>query len=93
MSIDNVYITNHVKLEILNICGLSDIKPYNLNGLTSLFTLGFSTKPQCKQLEGKLQEIAAEYKTGKFVKPDTISSDFTVNQCVELIITSTALTL
>lgn len=91
MSIDKVYITNHVKLEILNICGLSSIKPYNLNGLTSLFTLGFNTKPKCKQLEGKLQEIAAEYNTGKLIRPDTISSDFTINQCVELIMTNTAL--
>jgi hypothetical protein len=90
MSMEKVYITNHVKSEILNICGLSNIRPYNLNGFTSLFTLGFSTTPQCKLLEGKLQEIAAQYNTGKYVIPDTISSDFTVNECVELIMTKTA---
>jgi hypothetical protein len=83
---DKIYITNHVKLEILNICGLSNLKPYNLNGFTSLFTLGFCTLPQYKLLEDKLQEIAAQYNTGKSVIPDTISSDFTVNECVKLII-------
>ena len=86
---DKVYITNHVKLEILNICGLSGIRPYNLNGFTPLFTLGFSTMPQCKLLEEKLQEIAAQYNTGKSITPDTISFYFTVNECVELIMINT----
>lgn len=37
-------------------------------------------------LEGRLQSIAAYYETGRKIVPDTISTDFTVNQCIELII-------
>ncbi len=80
-----IHITNHVKLEILNTCGLTTMKPYNLNGYTTLFTLGFNTKTQYEILEDKLQSIAAYYKTGKTIIPNTISADFTINQCIELI--------
>jgi hypothetical protein len=83
---EKIYITNHVKSEILNICGLPALRPYNLNGLTSLFNLGINNKIDCITLEGKLRLIAAQYETGRNVMPDTISTDFTVNQCVELIV-------
>jgi hypothetical protein len=82
---DKIYITNHVKLEILTVSGLSTTQPYNLNGFTSLYTLGYNNMPHCKLLEERLQIIAAQYNTGKSIKPDTISADFTVNQCVELV--------
>jgi hypothetical protein len=82
---DKIYITNHVKLEILNICGISTVQPYNLNGYTALFTLGFSKASHCKMLESKLQEIAVQYNTGKSIIPNSISSNLTVNQCVELV--------
>lgn len=83
---NKIYITNHVKSEILSICGLPPIRPYNLNGFTSLFTLGINSKNACNMLEGRLQSIAAYYETGRKIVPDTISTDFTVNQCIELII-------
>lgn len=82
---DKIYITNHVKLEILNICGISTIQPYNLNGYTALFALGFSSTSHCKILENKLQEIALQYNTGKSITPNSISTNLTVNQCVELV--------
>lgn len=85
---DKIYITNHVKSEILNICGLPAVRPYNLNGFTPLFTLGINNKISCKILESKLRLIAAQYETGKNIAPDTISTDFTVNQCVELVMSS-----
>jgi hypothetical protein len=82
---DKIYITNHVKLEILNICGISTVQPYNLNGHTALFTLGFSKVSLCKILESRLQEIALQYDTGKSIIPNSISPNFTVNQCIELV--------
>ncbi|MFD2871522.1 hypothetical protein ACFS5N_03510 [Mucilaginibacter ximonensis] len=82
---NKIYITNHVKSEILSICGLPAIKPYNLNGFTSLSTLGINSKNACSMLESKLQTIAMHYETGTKILPDTISSDFTVNQCVKLV--------
>lgn len=86
MFMDKVYITNQVKQEILDICGLTDMKPYNLNGLTSLFTLGCNTRPKCRLVANKLQEIAVQYNTGRLVEADTISADLTVNECVSLIL-------
>ena len=83
---DKVYITNHVKSEILNICGLPTIRPYNLNGFASLFSLGINNNADCEKLEGKLQSIAFQYETGKMISPNTISKDFTVNQCIKLVL-------
>jgi hypothetical protein len=82
---DKIYITNHVKLEILNICGISTVRPYNLNGYTALFTLGLSNASHCKILESRLQEIALQYDTGKSIIPNSILPNFTVNQCIELV--------
>lgn len=87
---EKVYITNHVKLEIVNICGLTDVKPYNLNGYTSLLALGCNTLIKCKLLENRLQEIASQYNTGRMVEPNVISSNLTVNECVNLILKNTA---
>jgi hypothetical protein len=82
---NKIYITNHVKLEILNTCGLATMKPYNLNGSITLLTLGFNTEQQYEILENKLRSIAVYYNTGKKIIPNTISADFTINQCVELV--------
>ncbi|MDB5030597.1 hypothetical protein [Mucilaginibacter sp.] len=82
---EKIYITNQVKLEILNIGGLASTQPYNLNGFTPLFTLGYSNFPHCKILEDRLQSIAIQYNTGKLILPDSISEDLTVKQCIELV--------
>jgi hypothetical protein len=83
---DKIYLNNHIKLEILNICGLSNIKSYDLAGSTILHTLGYNDNAHCKLLEQKLQEIALYYNTGKLIGIGVISNKFTVSQCVQLIL-------
>lgn len=84
---DKIFMCNQVKLEILNICGLPTAKSYNLEGDTPLFTLGYaSNNAYCRALENKLRAIAAQYQTGKQILLGTISKDFTVNQCIKLVL-------
>jgi hypothetical protein len=83
---DKIYLSNHIKLEILNICGRSTTKSYNLEGNTPLFTLGYDNKMHCKVLEDRLQTLATYYKTGKSIPSGVISKDLTVSQCIQLVL-------
>lgn len=83
---DKVFISNHIKLEILAICGLPAIKPYNLAGDTPLYTLNYCNNDDfCRLLEKKLQDIAIIYNTGKIISPGDISKEYTVNDCIKLV--------
>ena len=84
---DKIYLCNHVKLEILNICGLSTNRSYNLDGSISLVSLGYDDKTRCKLLEDRLRVIAKHYNTGKSISSGIISNNFTVNQCIKLVLT------
>jgi len=87
--IDKVFISNHIKLEILKICGLSQIKPYNLQGETQLAILNISDKEVfCREIEKSLQEIASIYQTGRIITEGDVSKEFTINQCIRLVFTS-----
>ncbi|HTH83282.1 MAG TPA: hypothetical protein VL490_10125 [Mucilaginibacter sp.] len=83
---DKIYLSNHIKLEILSICGQSTSKSYNLEGNTPLFTLGYDDTPHCKMLEKKLQMLATYYKTGKSIPSGVISKNLTVSQCIQLVL-------
>jgi hypothetical protein len=84
---DKIYLSNHIKLEILNICGLPSARSYNLAGTTPLYTLGFENKQHCRQLEEKLQAMSIDYNTGRSIGAGVISKELTVSQCIQLIIT------
>jgi len=81
---DKIFISNEIKAEILRICGISLIKPYNLAGSTTLSKLN-KNEIFCRELETQLQEIATKYQTGKTISPGEISNDYTVNQCIKLV--------
>lgn len=84
---DKIFICNQVKLEILNISGLLTTKPYNLEGGTPLFNLGYTDNDRhCRTLEYKLQAIAAQYQTGRQILAGSISKNFTVNECIKLVL-------
>jgi hypothetical protein len=84
---DKIYLCNHIKLEILSICGLSTARSYNLEGHTPLFALGYDDKTHCKVLENRLQVLATHYNTGRLISSGSISRDFTVSQCIQLVLT------
>lgn len=81
---DKIFISNEIKAEILRICGISVIKPYNLAGATPLFKLN-KNEIFCRELEMQLQHIATKYQTGKTILQGEISHDYTVNQCIKLV--------
>jgi len=81
---DKIFISNEIKAEILRICGISVIKPYNLAGGTPLNKLN-KNDIFCRELEIQLQHIATKYQTGKVISKGDISHDYTVNQCIKLV--------
>ena len=83
---DKIYMSNQIKLEILNICGHPTVGSYNLDGKTALAVLGYHSQIHFKMLEDKLQTLATYYNTGKIITPGVISKDFTVNECIRLIL-------
>ncbi|MEO7214626.1 hypothetical protein [Mucilaginibacter sp.] len=84
---DIVYISNQVKHDILTICGKPATKPYNLLTDTLLHSMGYDDDGElCRKLENKLQMVAEEYKTGRSISYGVISKNFTVRQCIELVI-------
>ena len=83
---NKIYLSNHIKLEILNICGLPTARSYNLEGNTHLYTLGYEDSTHCKQLEDKLKVIAADYRPDQHIKIGNISKEFTVSDCIQLVL-------
>jgi hypothetical protein len=84
---DKIFISNQIKLEILKICGLPESKPYNLSGQITLERLKHDQDGTlCRALEQKLQEIAADYKTGKVILQGDITSESSVSQCIRLVL-------
>jgi hypothetical protein len=84
---DIIFISNQIKYDILNILGLPAEQCYNLQGTTSLYSIGYGeSEDLCRKLESKLQSIANEYKTGKAILNGYISKDTTVRQCIQLVI-------
>ena len=84
---DIIFISNQVKYDILNICGLPAEQSYNLLGNTPLHLIGYGQdKTLCRKLENKLQLIANEYNTGREISYGTVSEHLTVRQCIQLVI-------
>ena len=84
---DKIFISNQIKLEILKICGLPVVKPYNLPGQTTLDILKQdSDGTLCRTLESKLQEIASSYNTGKIITQGAVTAVSSVNYCIKLVL-------
>jgi hypothetical protein len=83
---DIVYISNQIKYDILTICGRPAAKAYNLLTDTPLHSMGYDDGELCRRLENKLQMVAEEYQTGRSISQGAISKNFTVRQCIELVI-------
>jgi hypothetical protein len=84
---DKIFISNQIKLEILKICGLPVIKPYNLSGQATLGLLKpDNDSTHCRVLEQKLQEIAQSYNTGKVIARGDVTASSSVNHCIKLVI-------
>ena len=82
---NKIHLSNHIKLEILNICGLPTARSYNLECNTHLYTLGFEDHIHCKQLEDKLKVIAADYDPERAINIGNISKEFTVSDCIQFL--------
>jgi hypothetical protein len=83
---DIVYISNQIKYDILTICGKPATQAYNLLTDTPLYSIGYDEGELCRELEYKLQLVADEYKTGRRISYGAVSKNFTVRQCIELVI-------
>ncbi|MDB5127301.1 hypothetical protein [Mucilaginibacter sp.] len=84
---DIVFISNQIKYDILNICGLSVDNSYNLLTNTTLNSIGYDKDEElCRKLEEKLRIVAEEYNTGKRVVKGDVSKNLTVRQCIQLVI-------
>lgn len=84
---EKVFISNQVKYDILNICGLPVDHSYNLLTNTPLTSIGYDKdEGLCRQLEEKLRIVAKEYNTGKRVARGDVSKNLTVRQCIQLVI-------
>jgi hypothetical protein len=83
---DKIYVSNHIKLDILNICGQPTVKSYNLEGNTQLSSLGYQYTLHSKALEEHLQKIAIFYNTGKLIPTGIIYDNFTVNECIRMVL-------
>lgn len=87
MVMDKIFISNQIKLEILKICGLPVVKPYNLSGQTTLNILKQDNDGTlCRRLETKLQEIASSYNTGKIITAGAVTTASSVNHCIKLVL-------
>lgn len=84
---DIVFISNQIKYDILNICGLPVDHSYNLLANTPLKAIGYDRDEElCRQLEEKLRMVAQEYNTGKHVAKGDVSTNLTVRECIQLVI-------
>ena len=84
---DIVYISNQIKYDILTLCGKPATKAYNLLTDTPLHSIGYDDDGElCRKLENKLQMVAEEYQTGRSISRGAVSKNFTVRQCIELVI-------
>jgi hypothetical protein len=84
---DIVFISNQIKYDILNICGLPVEQSYNLLTNTPLQLIGYDKDEElCRRLEEKLRLVAEEYQTGKQVAKGDVSKNLTVRQCIQLVI-------
>ena len=84
---DIVFISNQIKYDILNICGLPVDHSYNLLTNTPLKSIGYDKDEElCRQLEEKLRMVAEEYNTGRRVTKGDVSKNLTVRQCIQLVI-------
>lgn len=83
---DIVYISNQIKYDILTIGGKPAIRAYNLLSDTPLYSIGYDEGELCRRLEYRLQLVAEEYKTGRSITCGAVSKNFTVRQCIELVI-------
>ncbi|MCO5934009.1 hypothetical protein NAF17_00535 [Mucilaginibacter sp. RB4R14] len=84
---DIVFISNQIKYDILNICGLPVDSSYNLLTTTPLKSIGYDRDEElCRQLEEKLRVVAEEYNTGRRVEKGDVSQNLTVRECIQLVI-------
>ncbi|MGY4535611.1 hypothetical protein ACVW0P_000005 [Mucilaginibacter sp. UYNi724] len=84
---DIVFISNQIKYDILNICGLPVDHSYNLLTNTPLKSIGYDRDEElCRQLEEKLRIVAEEYNTGRRVAKGDVSKNLTVRECIQLVI-------
>lgn len=84
---DIVFISNQIKYDILNICGMPVDHSYNLLANTPLQSIGYDKDEElCRRLEEKLHMVAEEYQTGKRVARGDVSQHLTVRQCIQLVI-------
>ena len=84
---DIVFISNQIKYDILNICGLPVDHSYNLLANTPLNSIGYDKDEElCRKLEEKLRIVAEEFNTGKRVVKGDVSKNLTVRQCIQLVI-------
>ncbi|OOQ60837.1 hypothetical protein [Mucilaginibacter pedocola] len=83
---DIVYIINQIKYDILTVGGKPAIRAYNLLSDTPLYSIGYDESELCRELEYKLQLVADEYHTGRSISYGAVSKNFTVRQCIELVI-------
>ncbi|RYU90733.1 hypothetical protein EWM62_08800 [Mucilaginibacter terrigena] len=84
---DIIFISNQIKYDILNTCGMPVDHSYNLLTNTPLKSIGYDRDEDlCRKLEEKLRVVAEEYKTGKRVAEGAVSQNLTVRQCIQLVI-------
>jgi hypothetical protein len=82
-----IFISNQIKYDILQICGMPANRAYNLMGNISLRSIGYrSDTEMCRRLENQLRLIAKEYKTGCNIQPGAVSDALTVSQCIRLVV-------
>ncbi|TWR25239.1 hypothetical protein FPZ43_17365 [Mucilaginibacter pallidiroseus] len=82
-----IFISNQIKYDILQICGMPAKYSYNLLGNISLSSIGYRDDAElCRRLESKLQLIAEEYKTGCNIPLGSVSGGLTVSQCIRLVV-------
>jgi hypothetical protein len=63
---DIVFISNQIKYDILNICGMPVDQSYNLLANTPLQSIGYDKDEElCRKLEEKLRIVAEEYQYRK----------------------------
>lgn len=80
-------VSKQIKLEILAICSGPLSQPDNLTDGTELSLLGYDEfEAWCRQLEGRLQELASRYHTGKRISLGNITATTTVDQCINMVI-------
>lgn len=75
-----------IKQHILQICDGPVHVPEKLPDYVPLSHLGYDEDSSlCRTLENKLQQLIAQYNTGKHINHGHVSDEMTVSQCIALV--------